>query len=762
MRRDGENILLSASDLMRFQGCGHATALDRRYLLGEDLQPVDDTTSAVLVQKKGDAHEAAYLERIQKNAEPVTVIATEKLSLAEAAGQTRQALSQGAAHIYQAAFKSGAWGGYADFLERVERPSKLGAFSYEVVDTKLKRSPDPKHLLQLGLYADLLKEIQGVAPERVHIELGNSERASFRLTDYASYARRLRRRLEAFVADPQPTRSEPVAGCGMCRWRERCEQEWESADSLCLVAGISRSQRRKLETAGILTIRQLAECDTRVPKLAAGTLARLKVQAELQHGRRQGGAPSFRVRDAEAGRGLARLPKPHPGDLFFDMEGDPFVEGGLEYLFGIYQETGGTPSFTDIWAHDREQEGQSTAKVLALFEDHLRKHPDAHIYHYAQYEVTALKRLASHHGVGEMALDRLLRAQKFVDLYRVVQQGVIASESGYSLTDLEVFYMPARDGDVATAGDSIVAYEAFRETADAGTLEQIRAYNETDCRSTKGLRDWLIRDVRPKDAPWWGAVTRETTAPTEATEDPYEIEREKLRARLDRAKGSFGEKPTELLFELASFHRREDKPAWWAMFDRAEQETEELIDDLDSLGGLQAMGPATQVKRSLVRRYRFPTQETKLREGSKARARIEGLKSVTVEALDLDDLSVDVKFGPSAGPPPETLDLIPDGPIDNEALRMAIQRVVADVAHQKHRYGAIEQLLQRQPPRGKGLKVGQPILVEGGDLISGVTKVIAGLQTSCLPIQGPPGTGKTYVSSQADRQPAARRGRSCP
>ena len=177
MRQAGEQILLSASDLMRFQGCAHATALDRRYLLGEALQPTEDATSAELVQKKGDAHEAAYLERIQKCAAPVTVIATEGLSLTEAADQTQHALLRGPAHIYQAAFKSGKWGGYADFLERVERPSKLGAFSYEVVDTKLKRSPDPKHLLQLGLYADLLTEIQGVAPEQVHIELGNNERA---------------------------------------------------------------------------------------------------------------------------------------------------------------------------------------------------------------------------------------------------------------------------------------------------------------------------------------------------------------------------------------------------------------------------------------------------------------------------------------------------------------------------------------------------------------------------------------------------------
>ena len=33
--------------------------------------------------------------------------------------------------------------------------------------------------------------------------------------------------------------------------------------------------------------------------------------------------------------GLARLHEPSPGDIFFDLEGDPFVgDGGIEYLFG--------------------------------------------------------------------------------------------------------------------------------------------------------------------------------------------------------------------------------------------------------------------------------------------------------------------------------------------------------------------------------------------------------------------------------------------
>ena len=37
-----------------------------------------------------------------------------------------------------------------------------------MIDTKLKRSPDPKHVLQLALYSDLLAELQGIEPEHIH------------------------------------------------------------------------------------------------------------------------------------------------------------------------------------------------------------------------------------------------------------------------------------------------------------------------------------------------------------------------------------------------------------------------------------------------------------------------------------------------------------------------------------------------------------------------------------------------------------------
>ena len=183
MRAFGGNILFSATDLMRFMGCAHATQLDLLRMRGEVPEPGQDTEDAALLQKQGDAHEAAHLAKLKASGRHVIEI--DRGDLAANAEETRVALATGAEVVFQGAFLAGNWGGWSDFLERVERPSALGPFSYEVADTKLKRQPHPKHVLQLVLYSDLLTEIQGVAPEFAHVELGTGERATLRLADYA-------------------------------------------------------------------------------------------------------------------------------------------------------------------------------------------------------------------------------------------------------------------------------------------------------------------------------------------------------------------------------------------------------------------------------------------------------------------------------------------------------------------------------------------------------------------------------------------------
>jgi predicted RecB family nuclease len=748
-RRNNDAIILSATDLMRFAGCAHAVALDLRQLKGERLKTVEDSAGARLIQAKGHAHEAAFLQSLRDAGNSVAGIDKDRLTFEEALAHTRRALAEGHGYIYQAALAGGRWSGYADFLERVGRPSRLGAFSYEIIDTKLKRSPDPRYVLQLALYSDLLAEAQGAAPEHIHIVLGDRRRVTLRLADYRSYARRLRRRLEDFIDTLPPTRPEPVPACELCRWREHCGDVWDRTDDLCLVPGIRKSQRQKLEAAGVATIAGLAANASKVPKLADETLARLRVQARLRAARRAGGPPTFELRPFEPDKGLARMPRPAAGDLFFDMEGDPLIEGGLEYLFGVYGEADGVGTFRAFWAHDRNQEREAAERVLAFFREHLAAHPDAHIYHYNHYEPTALKRLASGHGVGEALLDQFLRERRFVDLYRIVQQGLITSEPGVSLKDLEALYGYARPKEVATAGDSIVAYEQWLETRDAAILEAIHAYNEADCRSTRALRDWLVSSVRPADLPWWRP---EATVADDGAQDERtlraEQERAQLRGRLGAVAGPLAGEPAELLFELAWYHQREDKPQWWAMFDRAERDTEELIDDADSLGGLEAIGEAVPDKRSLLRTYRYPEQETKLREEANVRMK-EGLKHVSIVRLDPEAREVDVKFGDAAGAPPERLDLVPGGPIGTEVLREAVRRVAADAFRGGGRYRALEALLAKELPRLAGKAPGAPLIDETADVVAETVNAVRRLDVSCLPIQGPPGTGKTYVASQA-------------
>ena len=130
----------------------------------------------------------------------------------------------------------------------------------------------------------------------------------------------------------------------------------------------------------------------------------------------------------EAERGFERLPRPSAGDVFFDIEGDPFWEPvrGLHFLFGLLTNDDGTWRYQAIWVHDRAGERQAFEALVDLFHARLGQHPDMHVYHYGAYEPTALKQLMGVYATREDAVDELLRRELFVDLHAVVRQGLRA------------------------------------------------------------------------------------------------------------------------------------------------------------------------------------------------------------------------------------------------------------------------------------------------------------------------------------------------
>ncbi len=755
MRLYHDQLLHSPSDLITFLGCAHAVALNHLRLRDPAALPerAEDDAMAKLVQQSGLAHEDAYRARLEAQGGLVEIATTG--SLRSRAQDTAQAMRDGAEVIFQAAFLDAPWHGFADFLRRVEEPSDLGAWSYEPLDTKLARSVKPAYIVQLGLYAEMMAAVQGTRPRRVHVALGSGMEESFRLAEFAHTLDAAKARYLDFIADGAPaSKPEPCAACALCGWREHCDAQLDAADHLSRVAGLGKPQRRKLEDAGLATVAALAAApeDTRVARMAPATFAKLRAQAALQLARREGGEPVVVTLPPEPGRGFALLPPPHPADLFFDLEGDPLTEGGLDYLWGVHYVADGAPVFRFRWGHDREAERVAFESTVDWMVEHLATNLGAHIYHYAPYEVTALRRLSTLHASREDVIDTLLRERRLVDLYGVLRQAIRTSEPNLSLKTMEVFFAQKRDQAVTNGGDSIIEYKSWQDTGEQRVLDDILEYNKVDCENTEALRDWLV-SLRMDDLPW-----REVGAPVAVPDEKAEerAAAEEAAAALTAAIAAGPVPPSErgraLVGHLTGFHRRTDKPAFWAMFDRCERELEELADDGDCIGGIAPLPDDEGTwqwkdKRSTVARYRFEPQDTKLRAGSAVLHAPTLAKLGKIDSIDTRAGTLTLKRQLKPGEAfPLAGSLIPEPTVNNRVLVAAVRRVAEHWAHGGDSYRALVDIIERTPPRLHGW-AGGPMVQPGESLVDAATLRCLALDDSALFIQGPPGTGKTYTSA---------------
>ncbi|MCA3035491.1 MAG: TM0106 family RecB-like putative nuclease [Rhodocyclaceae bacterium] len=755
MQKRNGKIQYSASDLMAFLECQHLTSLNLIDLDTPLPRSAPDEQNE-LIRDKGFAHEADYLESLRAAGLSIVELSSERDSMSNI-NKTREAMAAGAEVIFQAALSDGTFVGHVDFLRRVEVPSALASWSYEVSDTKLARRTKPKFMIQLVHYSNLLTATQGSAPQFMHLVLGDRTESSFRVEDYRYYYERLRKRFDEFLAEAPRTVAEKCDHCTLCDWRERCAEEWEVKDHLNRVANISKIQIKRFQNSGVSTLAQLGSLgiNVEIPKIQVTTLARLRSQAALQLKKRETGENQIEIlpQDQEAHLGFDRLPTPNVGDIYFDMEGDPLHEDGLEYLFGVYLKEESGWSFKDFWAHDRKQEKVAFSAFMDFVTERLRRYPAAHIYHYAAYEPTALKRLMSLHGTRESEIDQLLRDGRFVDLFQVVREAIRVSEPRYSIKNLETFYMPPREGEVTSAGASIVYYENWRRSQDDALLTKIRDYNKDDCISTKLLHDWLVKLAPANDSkafdhqlPVAQAAKSDKVALHEARIAEYEV---KLLDGIDVE----GDNPSEderlrmLLFQLLDFHRRADKPAWWALYARRDLSMEELIDDAECIADLRLLKvtPALNGKGASLALYSYPEQEFKLREGENCLRTDTSSRLGSIDSIKDDERLIGIKISPKYEIP-EAISICSGGPIPSDSLRDALFRLV-DGYLDGGKYAAPLGFLMRQAPLIRMHSQGMPIIGAGTPALPQMVHAVENLDASHLFIQGPPGAGKTYTGS---------------
>ena len=780
MKLDRDTVRLAATDLAAHLACQHLTALDRGAAEGLWRPPDYFRPEADVLAQRGLEHERAYLAHLEQQGKRITHL-TPEADGTRAIERTLAAMYAGAEVIAQATLTVGRWFGRADVLLRVERPSGLGAWSYEALDTKLARETKAGSVLQLCLYSVLLGEIQNLCPEHMHIvpRRAGFPLETYRVDDYLAYYRLVRRRLEVGVDAPEPVSPypEPVPHCDICRWFPRCDQKRRADDHLSLVASISRMQTRELEERHIATLARLAVEPVPIAwkpmRGAREGYGRVREQARVQLAGRTERRPLHELLPIEPGRGLSCLPAPSPSDLFLDLEGDPYVdEGGLEYVFGwvitdpapacMLALDAGAPQYHHRWALDRAGEREAFEAVMDTIMARWASDPNMHVYHYGAYEPGALKRLMGRHATREAEVDRLLRANRFVDLHAIVKQSLRASVEEYSIKKLEPLYGFERAQPLPEAGAALRVIQRSLELGAPVTTGEthttiVEAYNRDDCLSALALRDWL-EGLRAELA----AKGDEIPRPLLEQGDPSEKigERERLARELaerllkgvpeERAERTLEQQAAWLLAHLLDWHRREDKAPWWEYYRLRELSDEELLDETAALAGLELV-ERVERGRAPVDRYRFPFQETAIREESELELPgAEGGSFGTVAAIDLIQRTVDVK---KAG---RFSDLHPTSVfahkvVNTVVLAQSLLRLGEWVAGHgidapgEHR--AARDLLLGLGPRLAG-HPGGSLEAEGEGGVRAARRLALTLDHGTLAIQGPPGSGKTFTGAR--------------
>lgn len=758
---------LNAGDLVNHLACRHLTVLNLAVANGSLEAPARWNPALDLLRQRGLAHEQDYIQHLEDSGLQVTRI--------EGVGiyntivvETVDAMRAGCEVIVQGALSNGRWSGRPDILRRVETPSNLGSWSYEVIDTKLARETRGGTILQLSLYSDLVCEVQGVLPEYMGVVAPwtDFDPQRYRTNDFSAYYRLVKASLESALANEvaDDTYPEPKAHCDVCRWAAQCDARRRQDDHLCLVAGISKLQIEELRGHAVDTTAELAGVPLPLPwkpeRGAVDSYERVREQARLQVESRQSGKPVYETRPPEPNIGLALLPKPSPADVFFDFEGDPFVDpGGLEYLFGYVTVNGsGEYAYTRLWGLSHERERENFERFVDWVMERWTAHPDMHIYHFTPYEPSAMKRLMGRHATREDEVDRMLRAGVFVDLHRVVRGGLLAGVESYSIKELERFFGYVRQVPLSSANAALYGVLAPLQLGDPQAITDenkkvVEGYNRDDCIAIHQLREWLegIRQSLVDDSVDIGRLQQQDPdAPDSLTEWQVMIQ-----TLMGRITGEITVPPSKedrectarwILANILEWHRREDKAFWWEYFRLRDSSIEELMDDRQAIAGLGFKAEVGRKGNKRIHRYRFPMQDTNLLVDN--RLERDGGGSIGVlAALDSKNLTIDIeKNVKTAALHPEAV--FPKDYVDKKVQKDALVRIgehVADHGMPGHGpYQAARDLLLREPPRLDGAAVRQP----GETALEAAKRVINKWTLGVLPIQGPPGSGKTYTAAR--------------
>src|ERR1700733_1899741 len=764
MRIVNGEIRLAATDVSNHLACRHLTELELGVARGSWVRPEPRGAHLITIRELGARHEAKYLQSLKQQGLVIEDFG-ESEDAVDRSKATLEAMVRGAQVIAQGVLTVGRWFGRPDLLRKVERPSPaFGAWSYEVVDCKLAQETKATTVLQLACYSELVGEIQGVTPEFMYVvrrDKGTTKEEAFRVLEYDAYYRHVKEKLARTYStdESHQTYPEPCSHCDVCVWFEQCDQRRHDDDHLSLVAGITKLQRIQLCEWNYETVEKLAEMPVPVKqKPLHGSregLQSVREQARVQVRGRREKRPVHELRDIAAGNGFLRLPEPTLGDVFVDLEGDPFAgDCGQEYLFGfVALDNEGQAVYRKKWAFNPEQEKLGFEWLVDELSAQLDKYPNMNLYHFGHYEKTHLSQLAGQYATREREIDRFLRGERFVDLHAIFKQAVRASTEEYSLKKLEAFFGYERMVPLQQSRKAMVFIERRLELGwgDDELSDELReameGYNADDCFSLVKLRQWLEVE-RQKKIEESGEILRPEIKDGLASEKIEEREARVTQLAAQLSDGEQPQSPRWLLAQLLGWHRREARRSWQEGFRLAQLDDEELTDERIGLGRLRFMERLSLTRGNATERYSFEPQKTDIRVGSDLYVGKDSFGKVV--AINATAGTIEIRKARNAINVQPTSVYTWKAPIATDAQEDSLFRlgqwVLQNGTSSSSCYDAVLDLLQKRSPH---LKVEQPIEpMVGETAIEAAKRVGRALVNGLFAIQGPPGAGKTYTGAR--------------
>ena len=794
MRNHGGFWILSPRDLIAELECNHRLNLEWSAVTGHIDKPKEEIDAGLqLVIDKGRVHENNLLKKLQKEGRVISIEepGTSLEKIKAVAEQTIQASKEEYDVIHQAVLFTGDFLGYADFLvlKKDEEGNPLRDEEnrpiYEPVDAKSARIAKRAAVLQVASYARAMVQLDMAFPPKVHLWLaGDAEwsAATSDLIDLAEeFENRARARITGYQEIDSPNWAAPREACVRCRWKEHCATGRVNDRDLSLIYGIRSTTRTALIEGGIKTIDDMSKAtDEQLKSLKKNvskeTFEKLRKQAKIQIKGEGSTTPIFELRDPEA---LSVIPASSEGDIWFDMEGDPYSDGGngLEYMFGYVIKENGNLKFHTFEAATKSEEKKAFSNFIAFVLERRKKYPDLHIYHYAAYEPSTILRLSQEYGLFENEIDGLKRQGVFVDLLSVVRRALRFSTDSLSIKAIEqVFFPDKRSEDVGTAMESVIQFNlaaldllngdkrAFDEK-----LEKIRDYNEVDCRSLQSLDSWLRDRANENGFELLPLIATEVEEPQVIAEEVELLEG----IEEDKTKRSNDEHGAALLASAVSYHRREDKPTWWNIFDKATKDLDEL-EGFDDVILFEEISTSTWSQTPTQRTMHRYTEITTTGSGDlrhifdkgdrphllyeishekmmKVAGSTRSLLSAALEKVEDNSLVID-ETRKSTIPAWDALPIaiLPEGPVDASKIADVIRtelahRVIASRRSRTEPFPkeAWADILLRRTPRQKS-----KALPNSENPVIDITNALLDSDRSFVAVQGPPGTGKTFVGAR--------------